>query len=81
MGKHRGVAGLAAAAVTMCSLAGCGVSADTGSQTAGEAKTVGIYEDGFYDLNFYSASTDHKENYVSVDGDCCIYLSYSVQIP
>lgn len=112
MKANRGVAGLAAAAVTVCSLAGCGAATDAGSQTTGEAETVGIYEaeeaaltgnvhvgtstsgysgegyatgfqedddtcvfrvqiseDGFYDLNFYSASTDRKENYVSVDGD------------
>lgn len=114
MGKHRGVAGLAVAAVTMCGLAGCG-AADAGNQTAGEEfqpETVGTYEaeeavmtgnvrvetgstgysgtgyatgfeedgdtcvfrvqiseEGFYDLNFYSASTDYKENHVSVDGD------------
>ena len=30
---------------------------------------VQISEEGFYDLNFYCASTDYKENYVSVDGD------------
>lgn len=30
---------------------------------------VQISEEGFYDLNFYSASTDFKENFVSVDGD------------
>ena len=30
---------------------------------------VQISEEGFYDLNFYSASTDRKENFVSVDGD------------
>lgn len=30
---------------------------------------VEISETGFYDLNFYSASSDYKENYVSVDGD------------
>lgn len=30
---------------------------------------VQISEEGFYDLKFYSASTDRKENFVSVDGD------------
>ena len=30
---------------------------------------VRISEEGFYDLNFYTASTDYKENYVSVDGE------------
>lgn len=30
---------------------------------------IDISEEGFYDLNFYSASTDYKENYVTVDGD------------
>ena len=115
MKKYRGMTVLAAAAMTACNMAGCGVAADSDGQAARaefQSETVGIYEaeaavlngnvhvetktsgysgegyatgfqgeedtcvfrvqiseEGFYDLNFYSASTDHKENFVSVDGD------------
>lgn len=43
----------------------------TGFQNDGDACifTVEIPEDGFYDLLFGSSSSDHKENYVSVDGE------------
>lgn len=112
MRKVKGMTGLAAVAMAACSLAGCGTAADADIKTAGESKTVGVYEaeeavltgnvrvetsasgysgegyatgfqedddtcvfhvqiseEGFYDLNFYTASTDYKENYVRVDGD------------
>lgn len=31
--------------------------------------SIEISEEGFYDLHFYSAGTDYKQNYVTVDGE------------
>lgn len=124
MRKYRGMTGIVAAAVLVCSLAGCGAAGNangttdtenmvssgtqgtftpvkvgtykaedaemtgnvhvqsgtpdygdaayaTGFEEDGDTCTfhIDIFEDGFYDLNFYSSSTDYKENYVTVDGE------------
>lgn len=43
----------------------------TGFEQDGDACvfTVASPKDGFYDLDFYTASTDYKENYVYLDGE------------
>lgn len=43
----------------------------TGFEQDGDACvfTVASPQDGFYDLDFYTASTDYKENYVYLDGE------------
>ncbi|MBR1567857.1 MAG: beta-mannosidase [Lachnospiraceae bacterium] len=43
----------------------------TGFQNDGDSCTfsVTIEQEGFYDLNFITASSDYKENYITVDGE------------